>query len=82
VEVPEVPRTTLEGLRVQISPPLETPALVKTAPERLIVPVNPPLAETVIVEFPLLPRGGPMLTEVGLAAREKSPVTVTVTVAV
>jgi hypothetical protein len=48
----------------------------------LIVPVNPPLAVTVIVEAPLLPIGGGMLTEVGFAAREKSPVTVTVTVAV
>jgi hypothetical protein len=55
---------------------------VKTAPDRLIVPVNPPLAVTVIVEAPLLPIGGGILTEVGLAAREKSPATVTLTVAV
>ncbi len=55
---------------------------MKTAPDRLIVPVNPPLAVTVIVELPLLPIGEGMLTEVGFAVREKSPATVTLTVAV
>ena len=80
VEGPDVPSNTLVGFRVQVRPRLETPALVKTAPDKLTVPVNPPFAATVMVELPVFP--SPVMgTEVGLADREKSPATVTVTVA-
>jgi len=74
VDVPEVPRVTLVGVRVQLIPVVGDVATV-----RLTVPVKPPMLATVIVELPDVPTG--MESEVGLAVTEKS-CTVTVTVAV
>ena len=63
--MPEVPRTTLVGVRVQLIPVV---GLVATV--RLTVPVNPAILVTVIVELLEVPTG--IDREVGLAVTEKS----------
>lgn len=74
VEVPEVPRVTLVGLRAQVRP-----VAGETVVARVTVPVNPFTEVTVIVEVPVAP--ALTVTDVGLAVTVKSW-TVTVTVAV
>jgi hypothetical protein len=73
VEVPEVPRVTLVGVRVQVRP-----VEGDTAAVRATVPVKPWTAVTVIVEVPEAPAR--IVTLVGLAATVKS-LTVMFTVA-
>ena len=68
-------RAALVGTKMQASPVRFTTLL------KLIVPVKPLMAVAVIVEFPLPPTLV-IVTGSGLAPIEKSPVTVTVTVAV
>jgi hypothetical protein len=65
VEVPELPRETLGGERLQVSP-----VVAETVADRLTVPVNPFTGVTVIVEVPLEP--ATKFTSVGLAATVKS----------
>ena len=65
VEVPDVPRVTLVGVRVQVNP-----VAGDTAEVRLTVPVNPLTAVTVIVEVPAVP--ALTVTLVGLAVSKKS----------
>jgi hypothetical protein len=65
VEVPEVPRVTLVGVRVQVSP-----VAGATEDVRLTVPVNPLMAVTVMVDVPATP--ALTVTVVGLAVTEKS----------
>ena len=72
-EVPEVPRTMLVGVRVQVNPAGVTEDV------RATVPVNPLRLVTVIVEVAAAFANA--VTEVGLAVTEKSWM-VTVTVAV
>lgn len=50
VEVPEVPKVTLVGNKVQLRP-----VLGETEEPRLTVPVKPLCAATVIVEVPVAP---------------------------
>jgi hypothetical protein len=64
-EVPEVPRLTLVGVRVQ-----DNPVEGDTDDIRLTVPVNPLIDVTVIVEVPAVPALTGTL--VGLAVTEKS----------
>jgi len=71
--VPEVPRTTLVGVRVHVSPAGETDE------DRATVPVKPLRLVTVIVDAAAVPAF--TATLVGLAVTEKSWI-VTVTVAV
>jgi len=73
VEVPEVPRVTLVGARVQARP-----VAGETAAVKLTVPVKPWTEPTVIVEVPEAPAS--TVTLVGLAVTVKSW-TVKVTVA-
>ena len=73
VEVPEVPRVTLVGVRVQARP-----VAGETAAVKLTVPVKPWTEPTVIVEVPEAPAS--TVTLVGLAVTVKSW-TVKVTVA-
>jgi hypothetical protein len=65
VEVPEFPRVTLVGARVQVNP-----VDGDTDATRLTDPVNPLIAVTVIVEVPEVPALTGAL--VGLAVTEKS----------
>lgn len=74
VEVPDVPRVTLVGVRVQVRP-----VLGETAEVRATVPANPCRDATVIVEVAAEPAR--TVAEVGLAVTEKS-CTLNVTVAV
>jgi hypothetical protein len=64
-DVPEVPRVTLVGVRVQ-----DNPVEGDTDDIRLTVPVNPLIDVTVIVEVPEAP--AVTATPVGLADTEKS----------
>jgi hypothetical protein len=64
VEVPEVPKTMLVGLSVQVRP-----VLGDTEEVRVTVPVNPFWAVTVIVDVPVAPAR--TVTLVGLAVTEK-----------
>ena len=73
VEVPDVPRIMLVGLRVQVRPAGETVEVSAT------VPVNPFTLVTVMVEVPATPAAVERL--VGLAVTVKSR-TVNVTVVV
>lgn len=71
MEVAEVPRVTLVGVRVHASPvDGETPAVRATVPVKLLTDV------TVMVDVPLAP--ATTLTVVGLAATVKSAGTVIV----
>jgi hypothetical protein len=74
VEVPEVPKVTLVGDRVQLRP-----VLGETEETRLTVPVKPLCALTVIVEVPDAPAR--TMTVVGLAATVYAVPELTVTVA-
>ena len=65
VEVPEVPRVTLVGDRVQVNP-----VEGETESESVTVPVNPFWDATVIVEVPAI--FATALTVVGLAETLKS----------
>jgi hypothetical protein len=60
VEVPDVPRTTLVGLRVHVRP-----VAGETEEVRATVPVNPLVEVTVIVDVPAVPAR--TVTLVGLA---------------
>ena len=73
VEVPEVPRVTLVGVRVQVRP-----VVGDTVAASVTVPVKPWRDVTVIVEVPAVP--ALTVTLVGLATTVKSR-TVKVTVA-
>jgi len=90
VEVPEVPKVTLVGDRVQLRP-----VLGETEETRLTVPVKPLCAATVIVEVPVAPAttvrvvglavtvyGVPELTLTVALVVSPPPVPVTVTVKV
>jgi hypothetical protein len=86
VDVWDVPRVTLAGLRLQVRP------VGETAEVRLTVPVKPLTAVTVIVEVPIWPALTETLTglapiamswtvNVTVAERESDPIVpVTVTV--
>jgi len=65
VEVPDVPRVTLVGVRVQVRPVVGDIAAV-----RVTVPVNPWRAVTVMVDVPAVPALTVKL--VGLAVTVKS----------
>jgi len=64
-EVPEVPRVTLVGVRVQVNPEEGD-----TDDVRVTIPVNELMPVTVIVDVPATP--ALTLTIVGLAVTEKS----------
>ena len=60
MEVPDVPRTTLVGLRVHVRP-----VAGETEEVRATVPVNPLVEVTVMVDVPVVP--AKTVTLVGLA---------------